>query len=203
MKRKHHDSPAQESGQSSEASPLPPREETPSSAARDDLAKLQAERDDLLSRLQRVSADYLNYQKRVQRDIEEGREYANAELIKSLLGVLDDMERGLDAARANHGADDPLLVGMELVHHKALETLGRFDLSVIACVGEAFNPARHSAIVQEESGEHPPMTVTRELQRGYLLKGRTLRPAMVAVSKAPSVDTPQPAPGQENRPGEK
>ena len=112
------------------------------------------------------------------------------------------MERGLAAARANHSSDDPLLVGMELVRQKTMETLGRFGLSVIACVGEAFDPARHSAIVQEETAEHPPMTVTRELQRGYMLKGRTLRPAMVAVSKTPQTETPKPSPGQENRPGE-
>ena len=64
---------------------------------------LCAERDDLMERLQRVSADYLNYQKRVQRDISEVRQFANAELVRSLLPVLDDMERALATARANHG----------------------------------------------------------------------------------------------------
>ena len=76
-------------------------------SARNDLASIETERDDLLTRLQRVSADYLNYQKRVQRDIEQAREFANEQLIKSLLAVLDDMERALHAAKANHDEDDP------------------------------------------------------------------------------------------------
>jgi len=89
---------------------------------------LQAQRDDLMARLQRVSADYLNYQKRVQRDISEARDFANADLIGELLAMLDDMERALQAARANHGEDDPLLTGMQLVYDKALDVLARHGL---------------------------------------------------------------------------
>ncbi len=143
---------------------------------------LRAERDDLLARLQRVSADYLNYQKRVQRDVAEAREFANAELIKSLLAVLDDMERALEAAKANHGADDPLLVGMQLVYDKALATLGQFGLSVIKAVGEPFDPYKHQALHHEPSDAHPPGVVIAELQKGYELKGRVIRPSSVVVS---------------------
>ena len=146
---------------------------------------VQAERDDLLARLQRVSADYLNYQKRVQRDIAQAHQFANEELIKALLSVLDDMERALAAARENHADDDPLLSGMQLVHDKALETLGGFGLRAIEAVGRPFDPDRHSAMMQEPSRQHPPMTVLRELQRGYALRGRTIRPSAVVVSKAP------------------
>jgi len=146
---------------------------------------LQSERDDLLARLQRLSADYLNYQKRVQRDISEAREFANEELIKSLLGVLDDMERALDAARANHAEDDPLLQGMQLVHDKAFETLGKFGLSAIEAAGRPFDPEKHSAMMQQPSDEYPPQTVLQELQKGYMLKGRTIRPASVVVSVSP------------------
>lgn len=196
MKRKDHNPRSHEPSESSEpmAASAPAEASAPAdaSATRDEVDKLRAERDDLLARLQRVSADYMNYQKRVQRDIAEGREFANAELIKGLLGVLDDMERGLNAARANHNADDPLLMGMELVHRNALETLTRFGLSAIESVGLAFDPDKHSAVLQEPSGQHPPMTVLRELQKGYALKGRTLRPAMVAVSKAPQEEPPGP-----------
>jgi len=151
--------------------------------AGDELQSLRAERDDLLSRLQRVSADYLNYQKRVRRDIDQAREFANESLIKALLSVLDDMERALEAARANHPADDPLLAGMQLVHDKALETLERFGVQRIEAEGKPFNPDEHSAMMQEPSSEHPPQTVLRELQTGYRLKGRTIRPSSVVVSK--------------------
>ena len=154
-------------------------------------ADLQEERDDLLGRLQRVSADYMNYQKRVQRDIAQAREFANEELIKALLGVLDDMERALEAARANHSSDDPLLQGMVLVHDKTLETLGKFGLERIEAVGRPFDPDEHSAMMQEPASDHPPQTVLRELQKGYRLKGRTLRPSAVTVSKAPEEDESQ------------
>ncbi len=146
---------------------------------------LKAERDDLLARLQRVSADYMNYQKRVQRDIAQAREFANEELIKALLPVLDDMERALKAGQQNHGADDPLLVGMELVRKNALGTLERFGLTPIHAEQEIFDPEHHLALMQQASDRHPPRTVLQELQKGYKLKGRILRPAHVIVSKEP------------------
>ena len=144
---------------------------------------LQAERDDLLARLQRLSAEFVNYQKRVQRDIAQAREFANEELIKSLLPILDDMERALNAARQNHAADDPLRTGMELVHDKAFKTLEGFGLTRISAQGELFDPERHSALMEQPSDRHPPRTVLQELQAGYQLKGRTIRPAHVVVSK--------------------
>ena len=169
-----------------EASESPAQAEAqPQAADQGELASLRAERDDLLARLQRVSADYMNYQKRVQRDTSMAREFANEELMKSLLGVLDDMERALQAARENRDQDDALLKGMQLVHDKAVETLGKFGLRAIEAVGKTFNPDKHSAMMQEPSAEHPPMTVIRELQKGYELKGRTLRPSAVVVATAP------------------
>ncbi len=144
----------------------------------------QAE-DNLLERLQRVSADYLNYQKRAQRDIEQARIFANEQLIKELLPVLDDMERALIVARENHGEDNPLYTGMQMVHDKAMETLGRYGLAVIKAEGAAFDPEVHSAMMQQESAEVPPNTVLKEVLRGYTLKGRTIRPCGVIVSKAP------------------
>ncbi|HOF19234.1 MAG TPA: nucleotide exchange factor GrpE [Phycisphaerae bacterium] len=164
----------------------------PASAV-DDAAALRTERDDLLARLQRVSADYLNYQKRVQRELAQGREFANEELIKALLPVLDDMERAMAVVRENHAPDDPLLVGMQLVHDKALEALGRFGVSVIEAAGKKFDPALHSALMRQPSDEAPEGTVLQEVQRGYQLKGRTIRPSSVIVAAAPepSQDEPQ------------
>jgi len=146
---------------------------------------LRAERDDLMARLQRTAADYANYQKRIQRDIGEARSFANSELIGQLLGVLDDMERALHAAAENHGQDDPLFTGMQLVHDKALDVLGSFGLEIIDAVGKPFDPEAHSAMMQQPDDEHPPQTVLQELQRGYTLKGRTLRPSAVIVSVEP------------------
>ena len=152
--------------------------------ADEEMQTTQDEREDLMARLQRVSADYLNYQKRVQREMAEAREFANVELIRSLLPILDDMERAL-AVTQDHHQDDPLLAGMQLVHDKAIETLGKFGLVEIEAVGKPFDPDRHSAMMQEPSAEHPPQTVLRELQKGYQMKGRLIRPTAVIVSKTP------------------
>lgn len=150
--------------------------------------QLQAQRDDLLARLQRTAADYLNYQKRVGREIAEAREFANAKLIEQLLPVLDDMERAMEAGRKNHGQNDPLFEGMQLVHDKALETLAQFGVSVIDAAGHPFDPDKHSAVMQQPSDDHPAQTVLQEVRKGYEMKGRTLRPAAVIVSKEPAGD---------------
>jgi len=155
-----------------------------SGTTEDALTALERDRNDLLSRLQRLSADYLNYQKRVQRDIESAREFANEQLIKELLPVLDDMDRALEAGRANHAADDPVLAGMQLMHDKALETLGRYGLKAIEAKGKPFNPDVHLAIMMQPTAEQPPQTVLAEALRGYVLRGRTIRPAGVVVAVA-------------------
>lgn len=156
-------------------------EQTVEPAESADEIGLTDERDDLLARLQRLSADYLNYQKRTGREIADARQFANAELVKDFLAVLDDMERALDHA----AEDDPLAEGMQLVHDKALEILGRHGLKPIAAEGEPFDPQRHEAMMTEPADEYETPTVLRELQRGYEFKGRVLRPARVVISAPP------------------
>jgi molecular chaperone GrpE len=146
---------------------------------------LKAQCEDLLSRLQRVSADYLNYQKRATRDVATAREYANEQLIRALLPVLDDLDRAMGAAGDAHDDLDPFFLGVQLVRDKMLETLGSFGLEPIAAAGKPFDPALHSAIMEQPSAEHPPRTVLVECDKGYMLRGRTVRPARVVVSTAP------------------
>jgi molecular chaperone GrpE len=155
-------------------------------APADPIQAIQKERDDLLARLQRVSADYANYQKRAQRELTQAREFANESLIKALLVVLDDVDRALQAGRTNHAPDDPLLAGMQLVRDKALQVLGGFGLVPVEAEGQPFDPEIHQAVVRQETDKFPPHTVLLQLQRGYQLKGRTIRPASVAVAAAPS-----------------
>ena len=154
-------------------------------APADPLEAAETERDDLLARLQRLSADYVNYQKRARRDLDQTRQFANEDLIKALLPVIDDMERALAAARENHGEDDLLFQGMQLVHDKAVETLGRFGVTVIEAEGKPFDADRHTAMMQQPSDDCEPGTVLQEVQRGYELRGRILRPASVVIAKAP------------------
>jgi len=144
--------------------------------------RLAQQRDELAARLQRVSADYLNYQKRVQRDIDEMRRFGITDLVRAMLDVLDDLERAIAHAAANHADDDPLLAGTRLTYEKALDVLKRFGVEPIAAEGLPFDPARHEAIARVPSDEVEPMTVLTETQKGYILSGRTIRPSKVAVA---------------------
>lgn len=161
----------------------PQAEETPAEPL-DPIEALTQERDDLLGRLQRLAADYQNYQKRAQKDNSQARDFANESLVKELLPVLDDMERAI-AAAGEADEDDPFLAGMKMVHDNMLNVLMRFGLEPIVATGETFNPEFHSALMQQPTDEVEPMTVLQEVQKGYTLKGRALRPAGVIVSKAP------------------
>ena len=145
-----------------------------------------AERNDLLDRLQRVSAEFMNFQKRTQREREDQAAFAKGDILKAMLPVLDDMERALSAAGENHGEDDPFYRGIEMVHTHMMDVLRRFGCSPMETVGESFNPDRHAAMMQQPSEDHAPDTVIHEAQRGYELNGRTLRPAGVVVSVAPA-----------------
>ncbi len=151
-----------------------------STATVGDIEALKAERDDLLEKLKRVSADYLNYQKRVSKEISQVRQFANADLIKNLLTVLDDIERALD-----HAADDPLSKGMKMVYDKALDILSRYGLKQIEALGKPFDPEKHEAMTTEPVDSYDEPIVLKELQKGYEFQGRVLRPARVVIS-APS-----------------
>jgi molecular chaperone GrpE len=157
----------------------------PDTEGQDVPQSIEAERDDLLARLQRVSADYVNYQKRVQRERVDERAFAQADVIKALLGVLDDMEHAL-AAVSDADEDDPFYRGLKMVHDKMLETLGQFGCKVIEAQGQPLDPERHAAIMQQPS-EDEPNTVLAVVQQGYELNGRVLRPAGVVVA----VEAPQ------------
>jgi molecular chaperone GrpE len=180
-----------------------PEQAAPAAAAHppapaDELTALRAEKDDLLKRLQRVSADFLNYQKRIQKEIQHSREFANEGLIKAMLPVLDDVERALESGAAKHAENDPLIKGLRLVKDKALAALGQFGLTVIECQGKPFDPDHHQAVTQQPSADVPPHTVLKELCKGYALQGRTIRPAMVIVSSdGREQDAEKPEPEEE------
>jgi len=159
-------------------------ETRPEAVTSDPLAALQTERDDLLGRLQRVSADYANYQKRVSRDVEQAREFANESLLKALLPMFDDMERALSAAKDHPDDTASLVKGLQMVHANALTMAAAFGLATIDAAGKPFDPSLHAALLQQPSTTVPPQTVLDVVQKGYTLKGRLLRPAQVIVSKA-------------------
>lgn len=150
-----------------------------------ELQKLQAERDDLYQRLLRATAEFQNSRKRLEAEMEQRMEYANASLIKSLLPVIDNFERalGVDPAKSDSAS---ILKGLQLVHDQWMTVLKSQAVEQIdPKPGEPFNPERHQALLQQADEKYKDQgpTVTQSLQKGYSLNDRVLRPAQVAVSK--------------------
>jgi molecular chaperone GrpE len=149
------------------------------SASQSELQKLKAERDSLLDRLARAQAEFDNARKRAIREQQEFRDYAVADAIKSLLPVVDSLERALqvksDAAELRSGVD--------LIYKQLQAALAKLSVNAIASKGEPFDPRYHEAIEMVETSEVPDHQVIEELQRGYKFKDRLLRPAMVKVAK--------------------
>lgn len=149
------------------------------------LAASQAEAQKNWDLYLRARADLENYRKRTQREKEELSRFANENLLREILPVLDNLERALDHARQGAADNSGLVQGVEMTLNQFQRVLEKFGVTPIASLGEPFDPARHEALGQLESVDQPPNTVVQELQKGYLLNDRLLRPAMVMVAKAP------------------
>ena len=134
-------------------------------------------------RFLRAQAELENYKKRVEREKSSLVKYGNEELIKAILPVIDNLERALDHPQ---GEDpDGFREGIKITLSQLLQVLEKFGVSPISATGEPFDPSKHEAMMQVESRDHKPNTIVSELQRGYLLNDRLLRPAMVSVARAP------------------
>ncbi len=133
----------------------------------------------------RALAELENYRKRAEKEKAEAISFANESLIEEILPIVDNFERAL--AHANgEGSVESLRTGVKLTVDQVYGALKKFGLEEIRAAGEKFDPAVHHAISEEETEEAEPGTVVKEFQKGYLLKGRLLRPAMVAVSRRPA-----------------
>lgn len=148
------------------------------------LENARAEAESYRDQALRAHAEAENVRKRAERDVEAARKFALERFATELLGVRDSLELGLQAAREDAGADK-LKEGMELTARMLAQAMEKFGVEVIDPRGEAFDPSYHEAMSVQESGEHEPNTVLSVMQKGYLLNGRVLRPAMVLVSKRP------------------
>lgn len=134
-----------------------------------------------------VSADLDNYKKRIEREKEDILNFGNERLIKELIIVIDNLERAL--GHINTDADvvlrDSVRDGVQLTLLQFLAVLKKFGLEQVSAIGERFDPSKHEAVNQEENKDCEPGTVVKEYQKGYYLKDRLVRPAMVVVSKSP------------------
>jgi len=147
------------------------------------LAKLQAEKDELRATMVRRQADFENYKKRVERERAEDRSRATAVIVEQVLPVLDGFERAL-AAHADPAYEE-YRKGFELIYRQLLDVFVRYGLEPIEAVGHPFDPHLHHAVERVESTEHEDGMVIEEHQKGYLFRERVLRPSMVRVSYRP------------------
>jgi molecular chaperone GrpE len=158
------------------------------------IALLEQERIDLRDRMLRIAAEFENYKKRIRREQTENENKARESVLKDLLEVADNLER---AAAAVEGASDikALQQGVALVLRMFQSKLERYDVKPLDAKGQPFDPRLHDAISQVPSTEAPPGSVLSEVQKGYRIGDRLLRPAMVVVAVAPSPTAPPPANG--------
>jgi molecular chaperone GrpE len=136
----------------------------------------------------RLSAEFDNYKKRMARERDAYLQFANERLLKEWLPVVDNIERALHHAK-EHNAPETVVEGWALILKQCRDVLDRAGVTVIDSVGHPFNPEVHQAIAQRESADQDDQTVMDEAQRGYLLKGRILRPSLVTVARQPTMDT--------------
>ena len=154
----------------------------PSDEMAERLSKAEQSAQDNYDRLLRVSAEFDNFKKRSTREMQDGIKYANEKMAGDLLTVVDNLERAIESAALQCGDDDPLLQGVSLVLNDVMKILEKYNVQPIKAFGEPFDPALHQAMMREATDEYPPNTVVREMQKGYLIHDRLLRPTMVAVS---------------------
>jgi molecular chaperone GrpE len=160
---------------------------TPPDTVAPDVDELKRQLEDRQDRLLRALAETENLRRRAQRDREDYVKYANESLVRDLIPVLDNFDRALAAARTA-GEAPSVVNGVELIQRELLRVLERSGLARYSAVGERFDPTRHEAIARVVSVDAPPDTVVTETAAGYLLHGRVLRPALVAVAAAPDED---------------
>jgi len=145
------------------------------------LAEQTTRAEEYFERLARLQADYENFRRRTRQEKEEFYKYASEKLISALLPVLDNFERALVAESSSI---DSLKSGVQMIFRQLQEALAAEGVTPVPAVGEQFDPQKHEAALRDESGEHPDNTILEELRRGYYLKDKVIRPAMVKVAKS-------------------
>jgi molecular chaperone GrpE len=142
-------------------------------------------------RLLRVSADFENYKKRVTREMEDFKKFANQSLIKDLLPVIDNLELALKSSAEDKKVAQNLIDGVDLTYREILKIFEKHCVAQIEALGQPFDPNFHEAVMREETDDHPENTVTNELQKGYRMHERLIRPSMVVVAMPKNQDNNQ------------
>ena len=155
-------------------------------ALADERDKLLNEKQELYDRLLRNQAEFDNARRRAERERSEFVQYAGMEMVREILPVVDDFERALQSgANLAEGAAKDYIKGIELIYQRLRDRLTKLGLEPIETTGQLFDPNLHQAVERVETANVPDQTVLSEFQRGYLFKGRLLRPSMVKVAVRP------------------
>src|SRR6202165_5676621 len=161
------------------------------------IAELESAAAEAKDRHLRLAADFDNYKRRARQEQIDTIQHASTELISRLLPGLDDLHQAL--AHTPDGVDEAWVKGLELSVRKLEEALSAFGLEPIKAVGAQFDPKYHEAIGLEESDEYPEDTVVQELRRGYRMRDRVVRPALVKVARAPALPAPDADPAPDSK----
>jgi molecular chaperone GrpE len=181
-------------GEAVDAAAAPPEQAVPAgeaqgSGAEDAAPPPEPTPEERIARLQdeklRLQAEMQNVVKRAQREKQEALKYAEADFAKELLLILDDLERTRESAKTAENIQ-AVADGVRIVYEHFLKVLRARGVEPLEAAGKPFNPDRHEALLQQPSAEHPAGTVMQELQRGYVMHERVLRPARVIVSSGPA-----------------
>jgi len=153
-------------------------------------SNLQKEKEELFGKLQRLSADYANFQKRAPKQIADTTAYEKEKIMKTLLPPLDNLERTLQNVQSAENAN-AIRDGIRIIYEQILDILRSHGVEQIKAVGEKFDPALHEAIMQKAEAGKEDNIVLEELQKGYKINGRAMRPSRVVVNKLPPTQGPQ------------
>lgn len=135
--------------------------------------------EELTDRLLRLQADFMNYKNRAEKDKKTTVAYATEDLISQILPILDNFERALDSGDEEEG----FYKGVKLIYDQFIEVLEKNGLEEIKCLGESFDPKYHHGVLVEECEDEKEGTILDVLQKGYILKGKVIRPTMVKVAE--------------------
>jgi molecular chaperone GrpE len=150
---------------------------------------LQKEKDELFGKLQRVSADYANFQKRVSKQTTDTIAYEKEKIIKTLLPALDNFEHTLQNAPSVENTE-ALVKGIKIIYDQILDILKSHGVERVDALGAKFDPALHEAVSHRTEPEKEENIVLEEFQKGYKINGRILRPSRVIINKLPSAEQP-------------
>ena len=149
------------------------------------IESLEKEAEESHDRLLRVSAEFENYKKRATREMNDFRKFANESFVKAMLPVIDNLDRAIESSNNEKHVDSSMLEGVSMTLKEILKVFEQFGVKRFDSLGNTFDPGLHQAVMQEETERHAENSIIKELQKGYMIHDRLLRPAMVIVSKKP------------------